>query len=127
MTRAFRHRFPEIPIMRAIPVIDKASIEVARSYQAVADFLLLDSYDAGTGQFGALGRAHDWNISRRIVDSVGIPVILAGGLGPENVAEAITAVRPVGVDSKTKTDRADGIGKDLGKVREFVAAARLTT
>ena len=127
MTRAFRHRFPEIPIMRAIPIIEEASIEVARAYQGVADFLLLDSYDPATGQFGALGRAHDWSISRRIVDTVDIPVILAGGLGPENVAEAIAAVRPAGVDSKTKTDRADGTGKDLGKVREFVAAARLTT
>ena len=126
MTRAFRNRFPEIPIMRAIPVIDEASIEVARSYQGVADFLMLDSYDPGTRQFGALGRAHDWNISRQIVDNVGIPVILAGGLGPENVAEAIAAVHPAGVDSKTKTDRADGTGKDLAKVREFVTAARLT-
>jgi phosphoribosylanthranilate isomerase len=126
MTRAFRSRFPEIPIMRAIPVIDEASIEVARSYRGVADFLLLDSYDPSTRQFGALGRAHDWNISRRIVDNVGIPVILAGGLGPENVAEAIIAVRPAGVDSKTKTDRAGETGKDLVKVREFVTAARLT-
>jgi phosphoribosylanthranilate isomerase len=126
MTRAFRNRFPEIPIMRAIPVIDEASIEVARSYQGVADFLLLDSYDPGTRQFGALGRAHDWNISRQIVDNVGIPVILAGGLGPENVAEAIAAVHPAGVDSKTKTDRADGTGKDIAKVRVFVTAARLT-
>lgn len=126
MTRAFRGRFPEIPIMRAIPVIDEASIEVARSYQGVADFLLLDSYDPGSRQFGALGRAHDWNISRRIVEDVDVPVILAGGLGPENVAEAIIAVRPAGVDSKTKTDRADGTGKDLAKVQTFVAAARLT-
>ena len=126
MVRAFRSRFPDIPIMRAIPVIDEASIEVARSYQGVADFLLLDSYDSFTQQFGALGRAHDWNISRRIVDNVDIPVILAGGLGSENVTAAIIAVRPAGVDSKTKTDRADGTGKDLAKVREFVTAARLT-
>jgi len=126
MRRAFRSRFPEIPIMRAIPVIDEASVEIARSYRGVADFLLLDSYDPSTRQFGALGRAHDWNISRRIVDNVGIPVILAGGLGPDNVAEAVIAVRPAGVDSKTRTDRAGGTGKDLAKVREFVAAARLT-
>src|SRR5246127_380702 len=45
MTRALKTQFPEIPIMRAIPVIDEASIEVARSYRGVADFLLLDSYD----------------------------------------------------------------------------------
>ena len=114
--------------MRAIPVLDETSIAIARSYEGVADFLLLDSYDPGTGQFGALGRTHDWRLSRRIVESVGIPVILAGGLGHDNVAEAIAAVGPAGVDSKTRTDKPDGTCKDLEKVRAFKAAAkRLTT
>jgi phosphoribosylanthranilate isomerase len=61
-----------------------------------------------------------------IVAEVGIPAILAGGLGPDNVAAAIAAVRPAGVDSKTRTDRADGTGKELDMVREFVAAAKIT-
>ena len=126
MTRRLKTRFPQIPIMRAIPVVDEASIEVAGSYRGVADFLLLDSWDPATGQFGALGRTHDWSLSRRIVDDVGTPVILAGGLGPENVAAAIAAVRPAGVDSKTRTDRLDGSGKDFAKVEAFVAAAKLT-
>jgi phosphoribosylanthranilate isomerase len=126
MTHAFKTRFPEIPIMRAIPVIDETSIQTAASYRGAADFLLLDSYDLRRRQFGALGRTHDWSLSRRIVDDVGIPVILAGGLGPENVAAAIAAVRPAGVDSKSKTDRLDGGGKDLAKVEAFVAAAKLT-
>jgi len=126
MTRMLKTRIPEIPIMRAIPVIDEASIETAASYRGVAAFLLLDSWDAGTRQFGALGRTHDWNLSRRIVEEVGIPVILAGGLGPDNVAAAIAAVRPAGVDSKTRTDRTDGSGKNLEKVEAFVAAAKLT-
>jgi phosphoribosylanthranilate isomerase len=126
MTRALKTRFPQIPIMRAVPVIDEASVEVARSYLGVADFLLLDSYDLGARQFGALGRVHDWTLSRRIVDEVGIPVILAGGLGSDNVAAAIAAVRPEGVDSKTKTDRPGGDGKDLAKVEAFIVAAKLT-
>ncbi len=126
MTRMLKTRFPEIPIMRAIPVIDEASIAIAASYRGVADFLLLDSWDVGTRQFGALGRVHDWSLSRRIIESVGIPTILAGGLGPDNVAAAIAAVRPTGVDSKTKTDRLDGSGKDLAKVQAFVAAVKLT-
>ena len=126
MTRVLKTRFPEVSIMRAIPVIDETSIETAASYLDVADFLLLDSYDPGTRQFGALGRTHDWSLSRRIVEEVGIPVILAGGLGPENVAAAISAVRPAGVDSKTRTDRLDRSGKDLAKVHAFVAAAKLT-
>jgi phosphoribosylanthranilate isomerase len=127
MTRTIKARFPQILLMRAIAIIDEASIDIARSYQGVADFLLLDSYDPSSRQFGALGRPHDWNLSRRIVDELSVPAILAGGLGPDNVAEAIKAVRPAGVDSKTKTDRPDGAGKDLEKVRQFVAAAKLTT
>ena len=126
VTRALKAQFPEILVMRAIPIIDETSIEIARSYQGVADFLLLDSHDTGSRQFGALGRTHDWSLSRRIVNGVSIPAILAGGLSPDNVAEAIAAVRPVGVDSKTKTDRADGAGKDLDKVRRFIAAAKIT-
>ena len=67
---------------------------------------------------------HDWTISRRIVELVRTPVILAGGLGPDNVADAIRAVRPAGVDSKTKTDRDGSHAKDLGRVRRFRDAAR---
>jgi phosphoribosylanthranilate isomerase len=84
-------------------------------------------HEPGDRQIGGLGRTHDWSISRRIVDEVGVPVILAGGLDADNVVAAIAAVRPAGVDSKTKTDRADGNGKDLDKVRRFVTAAKLTT
>jgi phosphoribosylanthranilate isomerase len=127
MSRALKTRFPQIPLIRAIPVIDQTTIETAASYQGVADFLLLDSYDVERRQFGALGRTHDWGLSRRIVEEVSVPVILAGGLGPENVTTAIAAVRPAGVDSKTRTDSADGNSKDLAKVKAFVAAAKLTS
>ena len=123
--RELKVLLPEIAIMRAVPIIDESSIEIARSYLGVADFLLLDSYDAASRQFGALGRPHDWRLSRRVVEEVRIPTILAGGLGPDNVAEAIAVVHPAGIDSKTRTDRADGRAKDFDKVREFVRAATL--
>jgi phosphoribosylanthranilate isomerase len=126
-TRALKSAFPDVRIMRAIPIIDEASIECANDYREAADFLLLDSHEPGDRQIGARGRVHDWTISRRIADEVGLPVILAGGLDADNVAAAIAAVRPAGVDSKTKTDRDDGDGKDLDKVRRFVTAAKLTT
>ena len=113
-----------IPIMRSIPVVDEASIALAASYVGVADLLLLDSYRADDRQIGALGVTHDWRISRRIVLEVGIPVILAGGLGPENVEAAIAAVGPAGVDSKTRTDLQGSHAKDLDKVRRFHEAAR---
>jgi phosphoribosylanthranilate isomerase len=115
---------PGMPVMRSVPVVDAASIDVARAYEDIADFLLLDSYRANDRQIGALGVTHDWSISRRIVEAVRTPVILAGGLGPDNVAEAIRAVRPAGVDSKTRTDRGDTHTKDLEKVRLFHTAAK---
>ncbi len=117
--------FPQISLMRSIPVVDESSIALARSYDGIADFLLLDSYKSGDRQIGALGVTHSWELDCRIIESVHIPVIIAGGLGPENVREAIRSARPAGVDSKTKTDKSDGSHtKDLQKVSAFVAAAR---
>ena len=69
---------------------------------------------------------NDWNIDREIVEKVSIPVILAGGLGPENVEDAIKAVHPDGVDSLTKTsDKENGVlvRKNIEKVREFCRIA----
>jgi phosphoribosylanthranilate isomerase len=114
-------------LMRSIPVINEASIALARSYEGIADFLLLDSHREADRQIGALGITHDWRISRRIVELVRTPVILAGGLGPDNVADAIRAVRPAGVDSKTKTDRNGSHQKDLDRVRRFQEAAWAAT
>lgn len=111
-------------IMRSVPVSAEASIALAKSYDQIADFLLLDSYRPSDRQIGALGITHDWSISRRIVESVRIPTILAGGLGPGNVADAIGQVRPAGVDSKTKTDRSGSHAKDLELVRQFHEAAQ---
>ena len=117
--------FPHLPVMRSIPVTDESSVALAQAYEGTADILLLDSYDPDDRQIGALGTTHNWELDRRIVESVRIPVIVAGGLGPENVAAAIRASHPAGVDSKTKTDRADGSHtKDLEAVRAFIAAAR---
>ena len=123
--RTLKAEFPQVSLMRSIPVVDESSIALARSYDGVADWLLLDSYEAGDRQIGALGVTHSWELDRRIIESVRIPAIIAGGLGPENVREAIRSARPAGVDSKTKTDKSDGSHtKDLQKVSAFVAAAR---
>jgi phosphoribosylanthranilate isomerase len=119
-----KDNLPSALIMRSVPVSGEESIELAKIYDGIADFLLLDSYRPLDRQIGALGTTHDWSISRRIVELVRVPVILAGGLGPENVAEAIRRVRPAGVDSKTKTDRAGSHAKDLDRVRRFHQAAR---
>src|SRR5437764_11569474 len=105
-------------------MVGHISIRPPICYQVVAVFLLLDSHRESDRQIGALGITHDWSISRRIVELVRTPVILAGGVGPDNVANAIRAVRPAGVDSKTKTDQDGSHRKDLDRVRCFHEAAR---
>ena len=119
--RKLREKYPNLKIMRAIAVIDENSIELAKKYENIVDYLLLDTYKS---QLGATGEVHNWDISKEIVDSVKIPVILAGGLGLDNVVEAIRKVRPAGVDSKTKTDKEGSHEKDIEKVRKFVEAAK---
>jgi phosphoribosylanthranilate isomerase len=121
---ALKPRLPNALIMRSVPVVSEESTVIARSYEGIVDFLLLDSHRPSDRQIGALGVTHDWSISRRIVEQVLTPVILAGGLRPDNVADAIRAVRPTGVDSKTKTDREGSHHKDLDRVRRFYEAAR---
>lgn len=123
--KQLKTKFASQIIMRSIPVVGEESIVLAKEYDGTADILLLDSHIPGDKQIGALGKAHDWDISRRIVEFAKIPVILAGGLGPENVEEAIHIVRPTGVDSKTKTDKTDeSHTKDVEKVRRFVEIAK---
>jgi len=123
-TARLKERLPEVAIMRSVPVTGEESLAIATSYDGIANFLLLDSHRASDRQIGALGVAHDWTISRRIVELVRTPVILAGGLGPENVAEAIRTVQPAGVDSKTKTDRPGSHAKDVECVRLFHERAK---
>jgi len=125
--RELKNEFPDLTIMRSIPVATPESLAVAKSYDSIVDFLLLDSYSPGDKQIGALGTTHDWDLDKAIIQSVSIPVIIAGGLGPANVAEAIKATHPAGVDSKTKTDKDDGShSKDLKKVKQFADIARRT-
>lgn len=119
-----KDEFPGLKITQVIPVIDNYSVEIAKRYDGVADFLLLDSFRFSDSKLGATGETHDWNISKMIVDTVKTPVILAGGLGPDNVVEAIRKVHPAGVNSKTRTDNTDGTAKDLEKVRQFIEAAK---
>ena len=92
--RTLKAEFPQVSLMRSIPVVDESSIALANSYDGVADWLLLDSYKSGDRQIGALGVTHSWELDRRIVESVRVPAIIAGGLGPENVQDAIRVARP---------------------------------
>ena len=112
----------KLPIMQAISVDDMSALNFAKEYEEVADYFILDTSTTSVQGVGASGNVHDWSISKMIVENVKIPVVLAGGLSPENVKEAIATVKPWGVDSLTHTNKflIDGsFTKDIKKVREF--------
>ncbi|HZT64366.1 MAG TPA: phosphoribosylanthranilate isomerase [Acidimicrobiales bacterium] len=122
---ALRAEITPVKLMVTIPVLGPEAVDVASALDPVSDFLLLDTAHPQTGVVGATGFVHDWSISQAIVDAVDTPVILAGGLGPDNVDEAIRAVRPYGVDSETRTSRSDDRRrKDPEKLRLFIERAR---
>jgi len=118
-------RIGEVKLMMAVLVDGPGAIAVAREYARLADYLILDSGSSTAPVTGATGQPHDWNISARIVAESPVPVVLAGGLSPENVAEAVRIVRPWAVDSFTRTDRPGQRGvKDPQRVRAFAENAR---
>lgn len=104
---------------RVLKTVDADDPDGAR-YDDVADALLVDSVD-GEGA-GGTGETHDWAATREFADTVDSPVVLAGGLTPENVAEAVATVDPFAVDVASGVE-ASGGQKDHDAVRQFVANA----
>lgn len=98
--RRIRRALPDVSIAQSIHVVDETAIDHAREMSAVADALVLTSSNPEPPfrWTDPHGRTHDWEISRRIVESVHVPVILSGGLTERNVADAIRRVRPYGVE-----------------------------
>ena len=124
---AIRAAHPSVRIVQVIHVEDELSLDEAFRVGPHVDALLLDSGRprAATKELGGTGRPHDWTLARRIVGAEAfahVPVWLAGGLTPDNVAEAIRTARPHGVDVCTGV-RTDG-RLDAVKLAAFVAAAR---
>jgi phosphoribosylanthranilate isomerase len=95
-----RASLPGLALVQVIHVTGPESVDEAVSIAGNVDALLLDSGNQklAVKELGGTGRTHDWRISRKIVVSVRVPVFLAGGLTPENVATAIREVRPFGLD-----------------------------
>ena len=95
-----REELPGISIVQVIHVRDDDSVRQSVEVAPLVDALLLDSGNPSlaTKELGGTGRVHDWALSRRIRDAVDVPVYLAGGLNPGNVAAAIAQVAPFGVD-----------------------------
>lgn len=98
--RHLRRLLPGTRLVQVIHVTGPASVDEARSVAPLVDTILLDSGNPGlpVKELGGTGRVHDWATSRRIRESVGVPVLLAGGLHPGNAREALERVRPAGLD-----------------------------
>ncbi len=120
--RALRVLAPDTCLIKAIHVTGPDAVARAEALAPLADALLLDSRT--TDRLGGTGQTHDWTISRRIAVAVApVPVILAGGLTPDNVASAIAAVRPAGVDVNSGVEDSTG-AKDPARMHAFIAASR---
>lgn len=98
-------------------------LQTLHSTAPFVDAFITDTYDPVTGASGATGKTHDWNITGRIVAQSSRPVIVAGGLHPGNVAEAIRITGAAGVDAHTGVEDAEG-DKNPGLVKEFVSIAK---
>ncbi len=121
-----RSKAPDLFVIKSLVVRGGDVSELMPAAEACrpwVDAFITDTWDPDSGASGATGKCHDWAISRRLVESVRRPVILAGGLTPENVERAILQVQPAGVDVHTGVEGPDG-RKSARKVRAFVYAAR---
>jgi phosphoribosylanthranilate isomerase len=134
-----KEKFPQISIIRSIPLPQKgaapgfSSLAIARKLEHASDILLTDTWlgkEPVKGYIGITGITADWGVARELVRQSHSPVILAGGLSPENVYEAVSKVFPAGADSCTGTNKTDQDGKpvrfkkDFQKVKKFVEGVR---
>ncbi len=110
----------DLPVIKAIRVGQGFSISNLKKFRR-ASYFLLDAA-AKKDQFGGTGQPLDWSVAQKAVQARGAvrPILLAGGLTPENVGEAILTVRPYAVDVASGVESRPGI-KDPGKLREFFA------
>lgn len=119
-----RKAIPGLKAFKSVHVISSDSIQYPERFRNVVDGFVLDTINLATGQIGGTGLTHDWSISRQIVQRYADrSILLAGGLNSGNVAAAIEAVQPFGVDVNSGTKGEDGY-KDAEKVAEFIQRAK---
>jgi phosphoribosylanthranilate isomerase len=119
---AARDKLPAKPLIGAVKANSLDAVNNAVKAAKMFDAVILDSFVQG--KHGGTGVVHDWNVSRQIKRAVyPKPLILAGGLNPENVADAVNTVQPYAVDVSSGVERQPGI-KDHQKMGEFVRNAK---
>jgi phosphoribosylanthranilate isomerase len=111
-----------LPVIKSLPIAERADLSPIRLYEKVADRLLFDARaPRAATRPGGLGTPFDWTLLENIPPD--LPFILSGGLNAGNIAEALRITHAPGVDVSTGVERAPGV-KDLDKIRAFVRAAR---
>ena len=116
---------PNLTVIKSLVVgmSDHKVLEATlRKLSPFVDAFITDTFDPKTGASGATGKTHDWRVNRRLVELADRPIILAGGLTPENVKRAILEVGPTGVDSHTGVEDSTG-RKSREKVQKFLSEA----
>jgi phosphoribosylanthranilate isomerase len=118
---AVRARFGR-PVMKALPIAERADLSAIRLYDKLADRVLFDARaPRDATRPGGLGRSFDWRLLENL--AIGVPFMLSGGLDANNVSEALRITRAGGVDVSSGVERAPGV-KDVDKIRAFIRAAR---
>jgi phosphoribosylanthranilate isomerase len=117
-----RDKIKHSQLIKTVYVTEDALNERVVENLKTFDAVLLDSFSKE--QYGGTGKIHDWTLSRQIKEAVApVPVVLAGGLKPENVKEAVLAVEPYAVDVASGVETSPGV-KDHIKIRAFVENAK---
>lgn len=118
--KSVRKALPDVNLIKTVHVDEHGTIHGIMPEEDFVDFILLDTFSA---QMGGTGKKHSWDKSREIVENSAIPVILSGGLTPENVKEAIEEVNPYGVDVASGVESSGGL-KSRERVFKFVRNAK---
>jgi phosphoribosylanthranilate isomerase len=117
-----RLKIPNTLLIGAVNANLANALDVVSRTAKIFDAVLLDSFV--NGRYGGTGIVHDWELSKRVKQVIHPkPLILAGGLNPENVAEAVRTVQPYAVDVSSGVERQPGI-KDHQKIIEFIKNAK---
>ena len=118
--RELREALPGVSLVQVVHVTGPEAVEEAIAVAQHVDAVLLDSGNQSLAikELGGTGRTHDWSLSRKIREAIDVPLFLAGGLNPSNIAKAIREVQPFGVDVCTGL-RTNG-NLDPEKLTEFV-------
>ena len=101
----------------------RALLQTAARCAPYVDAFITDTFDPRTGRRGATGLTHDWSVSATLVQLIDRPIILAGGISPANVADAVRTVRPAGVDAHTGVEDPATGRKCAARLRAFVEGA----